>query len=158
MAIDTALCWPWQRNSLVASWSPSAWPVGWRPLLLAFSLGLTLFSGEAGLPWRQREGHGLYLTASLAILMLGCGRWALDAVVWETLPHKAAAARLRRSSVPRQVAPMCSAIAEANASSVARPFGRLTQMRSMSTVPYPWARRFRQRQQGLPAPRREQDR
>jgi putative oxidoreductase len=52
-------------------------------LLLAFSLGLTLFSGEAGLPWRQREATVLYLTASLAILMLGCGRWALDAVVWK---------------------------------------------------------------------------
>ena len=52
-------------------------------LLLAFSLGLTLFSGEAGLPWRQREATVLYLTATLAILMLGCGRWALDAVVWK---------------------------------------------------------------------------
>jgi putative oxidoreductase len=52
-------------------------------LLLAFSLGLTLFSGEAGWPWRQREAPVLYLTASLAILMLGCGRWALDAVVWK---------------------------------------------------------------------------
>ena len=52
-------------------------------LLLAFSLSLTLFLGEAGLPWRQRETTVLYLTASLAILMLGCGRWALDAVVWK---------------------------------------------------------------------------
>ena len=52
-------------------------------LLLAFSLSLTLFSGEAGLPWRQREATVLYLTASLAILLLGCGRWALDAVVWK---------------------------------------------------------------------------
>jgi putative oxidoreductase len=52
-------------------------------LLLVFSLSLTLFSGEAGLPWRHREATMLYLTASLAILMLGCGRWALDAVVWK---------------------------------------------------------------------------
>lgn len=52
-------------------------------LLLAFSLGLTLFAGEAGLPWRQREATVLYLTATLAILMLGCGRWALDTVVWK---------------------------------------------------------------------------
>ena len=52
-------------------------------LLLAVSLGLTLFSGEAGLPWRQREATVLYLTATLAILMLGCGRWALDAVLWK---------------------------------------------------------------------------
>jgi len=40
--------------------------------------------------------------------------------------------------------PPCALLsAEAKASSVARPLGRLTQMRSMSTVPYPWARRFR---------------
>jgi putative oxidoreductase len=50
-------------------------------LLLAFTLGLTLFVGDAGLPWRQRETTLLYLTATLAILLLGCGRWALDAVV-----------------------------------------------------------------------------
>jgi hypothetical protein len=42
-----------------------------------------------------------------------------------------------------QSPPMRAAIAEAKASNAARPFGRLTQMRSMSTVPYPWARRFR---------------
>jgi putative oxidoreductase len=52
-------------------------------LLLALSLGLTLFSVEAGLAWRQRETTVLYLTAALAVLMLGCGRWALDAVVWK---------------------------------------------------------------------------
>ena len=52
-------------------------------LLLTFSLGMTFFAGEAGLPWRQRETTVLYLTGTLAILMLGCGRWALDAVVWK---------------------------------------------------------------------------
>ena len=52
-------------------------------LLLAFSMGVTFYSGEAGLPWRQREATLLYLAASVAVLMLGCGRWALDAVVWK---------------------------------------------------------------------------
>ena len=52
-------------------------------LVLAFSLGLAVFTGEAGASWRQREVATLYLTATLAILMLGCGRWALDAVVWK---------------------------------------------------------------------------
>lgn len=51
-------------------------------LLLAFSLGVAVFTGEAGVSWRQREVATLYLAATLAILMLGCGRWALDAVVW----------------------------------------------------------------------------
>jgi putative oxidoreductase len=65
-------------------------------LLLAFSLGVTLFSGEAGLPWRQREATVLYLTASLAILMLGCGRWALDAVVWKRFRKGGGAAPAKR--------------------------------------------------------------
>jgi putative oxidoreductase len=52
-------------------------------LLLAFSLGLGLFAGDAGVTWRQRETATLYLAACLAILMLGCGRWALDPVVWK---------------------------------------------------------------------------
>ena len=56
-------------------------------LLLAFSLGLAVFTGEAGASWRQREVATLYLTATLAILLLGCGRWALDAVVWKRF-HK----------------------------------------------------------------------
>jgi putative oxidoreductase len=51
-------------------------------LLLAFSLGLALFTGEAGASWRQRGVAALYLAATLAILMMGCGRWTLDAVVW----------------------------------------------------------------------------
>ena len=52
-------------------------------LLLAFSLGLAVITGEAGASWRQREVATLYLTATLAILLLGCGRFALDAVVWK---------------------------------------------------------------------------
>jgi putative oxidoreductase len=65
-------------------------------LLLAVSLGLTLFSGEAGLPWRQREATVLYLTATLAILMLGCGRWALDAVLWKRFRKGGAGAPAKR--------------------------------------------------------------
>jgi putative oxidoreductase len=49
--------------------------------LLAFTLGLGLFTGDAGSTWRQRELTTLYLAGSLAILMLGCGRWALDPMV-----------------------------------------------------------------------------
>jgi len=51
-------------------------------LLLAFSLGLTLFSGEAGLPWRQRESHGSlpdgepgHPDAGLRPLGAGCRVW-----------------------------------------------------------------------------------
>lgn len=51
--------------------------------LLVFTLGLALFTGDAGANWRQREMTTLYLGATLAILMLGCGRYALDAVVWK---------------------------------------------------------------------------
>ncbi len=51
-------------------------------LLLAFSLGVAVFTGEAGVSWRQREVATLYSAATFAILMLGCGRWALDGVVW----------------------------------------------------------------------------
>jgi putative oxidoreductase len=49
-------------------------------LLVAFSVGLTLYSHESSL---QREPAVLYMTGALAILMLGGGRWALDAVVWK---------------------------------------------------------------------------
>jgi uncharacterized membrane protein YphA (DoxX/SURF4 family) len=49
--------------------------------LLALSLGIALFTGEAGGTWRQRELTTLYLAGALAILMLGCGRYALDTVV-----------------------------------------------------------------------------
>jgi len=49
-------------------------------LLIAFSVGLTIYSHETSI---QREPALLYLAAALAILMLGSGRWALDAVVWK---------------------------------------------------------------------------
>ncbi len=47
-------------------------------LLLAFTLGLGLITGDAGSTWRQRELTTLYLAGCLAIATLGCGRWALD--------------------------------------------------------------------------------
>jgi putative oxidoreductase len=53
--------------------------------LLTFTLGLGLFTGDAGSTWRQRELTTLYLAGSLAILMLGCGRWALDPMLWKRL-------------------------------------------------------------------------
>ena len=65
-------------------------------LLLAFSTCVTFYSGEAGLPWRQREATLLYLTASLAILMLGCGRWALDSVVWKRFRRGGGAAPAKK--------------------------------------------------------------
>jgi len=65
-------------------------------LLLAFSLGLALFTGEAGSTWRQRETATIYLAATLAILTLGCGRWALDAVVWKRFRKGGSASAPRR--------------------------------------------------------------
>jgi hypothetical protein len=59
-------------------------------------MGVTFYSGEAGLPWRQREATLLYLAASLAILMLGCGRWALDSVVWKRFRRGGGAAPARK--------------------------------------------------------------
>jgi uncharacterized membrane protein YphA (DoxX/SURF4 family) len=41
-------------------------------LLLAFSLGMAVFTGEAGASWRQREVATLYLAATLAILKFHC--------------------------------------------------------------------------------------
>jgi putative oxidoreductase len=51
--------------------------------LIVFSLGVSLFTGEAGSNWHQREISTLYLAGSLAILLLGSGRFALDAVLWK---------------------------------------------------------------------------
>jgi putative oxidoreductase len=52
-------------------------------LLLSFTLGLALFTGDAGATWRQRELTTLYLAGALAILLLGCGRWAFDPMLWK---------------------------------------------------------------------------
>jgi putative oxidoreductase len=51
--------------------------------LVAFATAVTLFSVMRGTPWHEREPWTLYFAASLAILLLGCGRFALDAIVWK---------------------------------------------------------------------------
>jgi len=53
--------------------------------LVAFSVGLTLYSTVHGGAWHERELWGLYFAASLTILFLGCGRYSLDSVVWKKL-------------------------------------------------------------------------
>jgi putative oxidoreductase len=52
-------------------------------LLLTFQVGLTLFAVDAALPWKAREVVILYFAGSLTLLLLGCGRWSLDSVVWK---------------------------------------------------------------------------
>ena len=51
--------------------------------LVAFVAALTLFSVLHGTPWREREVWELYFAASTTILLLGCGRYSLDTVVWK---------------------------------------------------------------------------
>jgi len=53
--------------------------------LLSFAAGLTLFSFLRSSPWHEREPWALYFAASLAILLLGCGRYSLDTFVWKRL-------------------------------------------------------------------------
>ena len=53
--------------------------------LVALVSGLSLFTGLRGGAWHERELWGLYFAASLAVLLLGCGRYALDSVVWKKL-------------------------------------------------------------------------
>ncbi len=53
--------------------------------LVALVSGLTLFSVLHGLPWKDREVWELYFAASTTVLLLGCGRYSLDAVVWKRL-------------------------------------------------------------------------
>ena len=50
--------------------------------LVAFTSASTLFSLH-GTAWHERELWGLYLASSLTILLLGCGRYSLDSVVWK---------------------------------------------------------------------------
>lgn len=61
-------------------------------LLLAFEVGLTLFVVDAALPWKARESVILYFAGSLALLLVGCGRWSLDAVVWKRMRRGGGAA------------------------------------------------------------------
>ena len=51
--------------------------------LVALVAGLTLSSTLHGAAWHERELWGLYLAASLTVLLLGCGRYSLDSIVWK---------------------------------------------------------------------------
>lgn len=53
--------------------------------LVAFVSALALASTYHGNAWHDRELWGLYLAGSLTVLLLGCGRYALDDVVWKKL-------------------------------------------------------------------------
>jgi putative oxidoreductase len=53
--------------------------------LVAFTAALTFFSILHGSPWKEREVWELYFAASATILLLGCGRYSLDTVVWKKL-------------------------------------------------------------------------
>lgn len=53
--------------------------------LVSLAVGLTLFSTLRSAPWQDREVWVLYFAASLTVLILGCGRFALDTVVWKKL-------------------------------------------------------------------------
>jgi putative oxidoreductase len=51
--------------------------------LVALVSALTLSATLHGTAWHERELWGLYLAASLTVLLLGCGRYSLDSVVWK---------------------------------------------------------------------------
>jgi putative oxidoreductase len=53
--------------------------------LVSFVVALTLFSTLRTSPWQEREVWALYFAASLTVLILGCGRFSLDTVVWKKL-------------------------------------------------------------------------
>jgi putative oxidoreductase len=53
--------------------------------LVSFVVAVTLFSTLRTSPWQEREVLALYFAASLAVLVLGCGRFSLDTVVWKKL-------------------------------------------------------------------------
>lgn len=53
--------------------------------LVSLAVALTLFSTLHGSPWHERELWALYLAGSLTVLILGCGRFSLDTVVWKKL-------------------------------------------------------------------------
>lgn len=51
-------------------------------LLIAFVTGVLAFMVQSGAPWARRETMLLYFVGSLAILLLGPGRFALDSVLF----------------------------------------------------------------------------
>jgi putative oxidoreductase len=53
--------------------------------LVSFATALTLFSTFRTSPWAERELWTLYFAASLTVLILGCGRFSLDTIVWKKL-------------------------------------------------------------------------
>ena len=53
--------------------------------LVSLTTALTLFWVLDGTPWKAREVWELYLAASLTVLLLGSGRFSLDALVWKKL-------------------------------------------------------------------------
>jgi len=53
--------------------------------LVSVTAALTLFSVLHGTPWQAREVWELYFAASVTVLLLGCGRYSLDTVVWRRL-------------------------------------------------------------------------
>jgi putative oxidoreductase len=53
--------------------------------LVAFVSALALAATYHGGAWHERELWGLYLAGSLTVLLLGCGRYSLDSVVWKKL-------------------------------------------------------------------------
>jgi putative oxidoreductase len=67
--------------------------------LVALATGITLFGVLHGTAWKDREVWELYFAASMTILLLGCGRFALDSLIWKRLGKgrgKAAAAPAKR--------------------------------------------------------------
>jgi putative oxidoreductase len=61
--------------------------------LVAFTSAVTLSSTLHGSAWHERELWGLYLAASLTVLLLGCGRYSLDSLVWKRFGTGAAPSR-----------------------------------------------------------------
>jgi putative oxidoreductase len=53
--------------------------------LVSLTTALTLFWVLDGTPWKAREVWELYFAASMTILLLGSGRFALDTLVWKKL-------------------------------------------------------------------------
>jgi putative oxidoreductase len=53
--------------------------------LVSLTSALTLFWILHGTPWREREVWELYFAGSTTILLLGCGRYSLDTLVWKKL-------------------------------------------------------------------------
>jgi putative oxidoreductase len=51
--------------------------------LVALTSALMLFAVLHGTPWKDREVWELYFAASTTVLLLGCGRFSLDSVVWK---------------------------------------------------------------------------